>query len=224
MSSQAHRRIAWARRLLAPLAPALCAGCGRTASRVEPLCSRCRTELRWLGPERVQASGIDLWAPVAYEGPAQSLVAALKYRGATTMADTMAAQIAASAPPGVLIAGAARVVLVPVPLHPARLRRRGYNQADLLASALAERTGLGVASCLVRSGPAVTQVGRDRPQRARAIEGAVRAPSGALVPAHALLIDDVVTTGATLAACAAALLGAGAIEVEAVAYARTPGR
>ena len=154
MCSQAHRGLVCARLLLEPLAPALCAGCGRRASRAEPLCSRCRAELRWLGPESVQASGVELWAPVAYEGPARSLVAALKYRGATPLAHTMAAQIVASAPPGVLTAVAARVVLVPVPLHPARLRRRGYNQAELLASALAERTGLGVAGCLARSASA----------------------------------------------------------------------
>jgi ComF family protein len=207
-------------RLGEALAPPLCVACARHAGRIEPLCSPCRGALRWLGPDPVRAGGVELWAPLAYEGPARALVTALKFRGTAGVTRTMAAQIAATAPPGTL-SGA---VLVPVPLHPARRRRRGYNQAELLVSALAARTGSGVSDCLERTGPDATQVGRGRAQRARAIAGAVTLRQAAPLPGKALLVDDVVTTGATLAACARALTAAGARSVRAIAYARTPGR
>lgn len=198
--------------------PPLCWGCGGVARLREPLCAACRRLLRRLAPDPVVLAGVRTWAPVAYAGPARDLVRALKFRGAAAVADTMAAQIAANAPAELLARGA----LVPVPLHPRRLRRRGYNQAALIAGALAGRTGLDVADCLARSGPAVTQVGRDRRERRAGLAGRVRARGP--VTERALLVDDVATTGATLAACAAALRAAGAVEVAALAFARTIGR
>jgi predicted amidophosphoribosyltransferase len=104
-----------------------------------------------------------------------------------------------------------------VPLHPKRARARGYNQARLLAEAIAQRTGLAVVDCLARAGPARTQVGRDRAQRLTGIAGSVRATRAP--PARAVLVDDVITTGATLLASAEST-GA----TRALAYARTPGR
>jgi ComF family protein len=148
-------------------------------------------------------------------------VRALKFKGARRAADTMAAQIAANAPPGWLAPPAA---LVPVPLHPARARKRGYNQAERLAAALGTRAGLDVHDCLERAGPRGTQVGRDRAQRLSGISGNVALASERAPPRHAILVDDVITTGATLAACAAVLRQHGAAEVVALAYARTPGR
>jgi ComF family protein len=204
--------------LLDVVAPPLCAACGAAAGRVEPLCPRCRRLLRRLPGEPVSAGALDVWAPVAYEGPAQGLVRALKFRGATRAAGAMAAQIAAGAPPEWLSGR----VLVPVPVHPSRARRRGYNQALLLAESLGTRAGAPVADCLERAGPARSQVGRDRAQRLRGIAGSVLARGEA--PAHAVLVDDVVTTGATLHACADALRAAGAKSVVAIGYARTPGR
>ena len=132
----------------------------------------------------------------------------------------MAGQIAATAPPGWLD----RAVIVPAPLHPRRRRRRGFNQAEEIAWALAARTGLGVSECLERRGRGTTQVGRGRAERALAIDGQVAVREGRLVPARALVVDDVVTTGATVGACAAALAAAGSRSVRAVAYARTLGR
>jgi ComF family protein len=206
------------RSLLYAVAPPLCAGCGASAGRGAPLCGRCRRELRWLGPEPVRAGPVAAWAPLAYEGGARALVRALKFRGAAAAAATMAAQIAATAPAGWLASGA----LVPVPLHPARMRTRGYNQAERLASELAARCGLPVADCLERAGPRATQVGRGRAQRLGGIAGSVRPRAD--TPRRAILVDDVLTTGATLGACAEALLTAGAATVRAIAYARTPGR
>ncbi|CAN5691557.1 ComF family protein [soil metagenome] len=211
--------VALGRLLTEVVAPPACTSCGAEAA-AEPLCGPCRAMLRWLDPEPASAAGVEAWAPLGYDGPARAMVAALKFRGAAGLSRTMAAQIAAVAPPGWLDGG----VLVPVPLHATRLRRRGFNQAELLAAGLADRTGLGVSDCLERRGRGTTQVGRGRGQRAEAIEGAVATRPGALVPARAIVVDDVVTTGATLAACAHALLVSGARSVRAVAYARTPGR
>jgi ComF family protein len=206
------------RTLASLLAPPICAGCGGHAGAVEPLCGPCRRELRWLTGTAV-VGGVELFAPLAYEGPARAMVRALKFRGATLAADAMAAQIVAAAPPPALACGA----LVPVPLHPRRMRQRGFNQAERLAAAIARRTGLGTDECLTRAGPARTQVGRDRGERLAGVDGTVSLRAGARAPRRAILVDDVVTTGATLAACAAALRGRGA-RVTAVAYARTPGR
>jgi ComF family protein len=208
------------RTLLSPFAPALCAACGRAAGTAEPLCPLCRRELRWLAGEPAMAGGVTLRSAVAYEGAARALVRSLKYRGALGAADSMAAQMAASLPPG-LLRGA---VLVPVPVPPGRRRRRGFNQAERLAACLAARTGGRVLDCLERVGAAGPQVGRDREQRLRGLRGAVRVRPGALAPRRAVVVDDVVTTGATLGACAEALRWAGVSRVEAVSYARTLGR
>ena len=210
-------------RALALVAPPFCWGCGDDAGRGEPLCSRCRAELTWLGDEPlVVGVALEAWAPLAYEGPARALVRALKFRGAAGLADPLAAQIVAGAPADLLGAGRE---LVPVPLHPARARRRGFNQAERLAAAIGRRTGMPVTDCLGRRGPrAARQVGRGRAERLAGIVGSIEVRPGAAVPSGAVLVDDVVTTGATLAACAAELRGAGSCAVAAVAYARTPAR
>jgi ComF family protein len=226
------------------LAPPLCWGCDGPARRGEPLCHGCRASLHRLAAEPVWLSGIRVWAPVAYSGPARDLVRALKFRGALGVADAMAAQIVANAPSELLDGGApglapaellAGVALVPVPLHPRRLRSRGYNQAEAIAEAVARRAGMEVVDCLARTGPALTQVGRDRVERRAGPAGEIRlreAPvrprprqdSAPSVPRQVLLVDDVVTTGATLAACRSSLVASGAVEVAAVAFARTLGR
>jgi ComF family protein len=209
-------------RLLSLVAPPLCVACGAAARPHQPLCHDCLGALRWLSFEQPAGAGVPVWAVVSYEGPARALVRALKFRGAIRLVDTMAAQMAANAPPGLLEGRS----LVPVPLHAARRRRRGFNQAEKLAHALARRTGLQVDDCLERTagGARATQVGMTRDGRLSALDGSVRLRPGTAVPLRALLVDDVVTTGATLAACAAALASAGVREMGAVVYARTPGR
>lgn len=218
--------------VLSLVAPPLCFACGAHAGENRALCAACRRALRWLAPAAegdgelfvvgAADGGLPVWAPLAYEGPAAALVRALKFRGARGVAEVMAGPIAAGAPPWVLGEGSGAARLVPVPLHRARRRRRGFNQAALLASALAIRTGLDVDDCLERRGTAGTQMGRDRSGRAAAVAQAVLVRGRP--PPLAVLVDDVVTTGATLGACAAALRASGALEVRAVAYARTPGR
>jgi ComF family protein len=155
------------------------------------------------------------WAPVAFEGPARALVHALKFRSALGVADVMAAQVVAGAPAGLL---AAPATLVPVPTHPLRRRMRGFDQADRLAVALSARTGLPVSRCLVRAGAPTRQAGASRSARRAPGRIDVRVRGGP--PRSAVLVDDVHTTGATLAACGAALRRAGAYTVCAVAYAR----
>jgi ComF family protein len=201
-------------RILTVLAPRLCVACGRHAGRAEPLCAECRPQL---ARSVVTAPGSEVWSAFAYEGPAVALVRALKFGGRVALAECMAAQIAAYGPP-VQPEGA----LVPVPLHPARLRSRGFNQAELLARSLAARTGMPVADCLARGGDRAAQIGRRRADRIRALPGSVAVVGPP--PARALLVDDVVTTGATLRACGKALTAAGCNYIGAITYARTGGR
>ncbi|HKP22052.1 MAG TPA: hypothetical protein VJT68_11070 [Thermoleophilaceae bacterium] len=204
--------------------PPVCWSCSGLSRRGDPLCASCRTTLHRLERETVTLCGVPVWAPLAYSGPARDLVRALKFRGAIAVADTMAAQIVANGPPGLLDAP-----LVPVPLHPRRQRGRGYNQAAAIAAAVGRRTGLPVLRCLTRSGPSITQVGRDRAERTAGPAGRIEIGASAEAPAPAaldkvLLVDDVVTTGATLGACRDALVAHGAREVAAVCFARTIGR
>jgi ComF family protein len=223
--------------LLAVLAPPACLAC-RTPLRDarEPLCGGCRRALPWIRGPRCGRCGLPApckgggggcpaaaadhaytraWAPLAHEGPARQLVAALKFRGALPVAELMAAQLAATLPRE-LLAGAA---LVPVPLHPARRRARGFDQAALIARALAERTGAPLVACLRRAGAPSRQLGADREQRLAA--GATLAiEARSPVARRVLLVDDVHTTGATFDACARALRAAGAEQVAAAAYVR----
>ena len=194
------------RALIGLLAPPLCVACGADAGRAAPLCGACRAAVQ----PTPSVDGL-----FTYEGPAGALVRGLKFGGRAKIADFMAAQIAAHAPPGVL-----HGTIVPVPVHPDHRRRRGIDHVNALARALARRTGLGVSTCLARIGDPRPQVGRDRRER---LLGPTIQAVGA-VPVTALVLDDVVTTGATLAACLRALQSSGCGQITAIAYARTTAR
>ncbi len=219
--------------LLALLAPPTCASCRAPLPAADALvCSWCFRELRWLGPGGCRRCGLprhggrgcpaagaafaSAWAPLAYEGSARGLVRALKFHGALPLAGLMAAQMAVNAPSWAL--EGARAV-VPVPSASARRRRRGFDPAALLAAELATRLRLPVADCLGRSGRAPRQLGAGRSER-RA-PGRIRVRVTGPVPERVLLVDDVHTTGATLAACAAALRAGGAGQVRAATLVRT---
>lgn len=160
-------------------------------------------------------------AAIAYDETAHALVTAFKYADRTELAPLLAGFLAR--------AGAAllrpETILVPAPLHRRRLLARRYNQAGLLAAALAERAGLAVihdALVRVRATPPQTRLSAEG--RRRNVAGAFAArPSraAALAGRPVVLIDDVMTTGATLSACARALKRAGAARVDALALART---
>jgi predicted amidophosphoribosyltransferase len=143
-------------------------------------------------------------------------VIGLKARSATQAASFMAAAIASRVPPATLDTG----VLVPVPGHPAGNRARGFDHGRTIARALGDLTGRDVVTALRRA-PVRAQVGLARAERRHNAEGSVRVEPGVPPGERAILVDDVYTTGATLDACALALLGAGAGEVMAVCFART---
>lgn len=219
--------------LTAALAPPACLACrAPLREAAAELCVGCRRALPWLADPRCPRCGLPrpcgvrcpaaaaayarAWAPLAHDGPARALVAALKFHGALPAARLMAAQMAATAPRD-LLAGA---TLVPVPLHPARLRARGFDQAALLAAALGARLELPVAACLRRDGAPTRQLGADRDARGAAARRHLLRVHGP-APSPLLLVDDVHTTGATFDACARALRAAGARRVGALAYCRT---
>jgi ComF family protein len=206
-------------RLVSVLAPPLCVACGADAGRAAPLCQVCRVQMRRAPATAVADGSLRCWAAFAYEGPAGALVRALKFGGRLAVADVMAAQIAAQAPPE-LLGG----VLVPVPVHPAHQRRRGLDHCHALARALARRTGLPLAACLEKAGDPRPQVGRGRRARVTGPAGSIAVKAAVEAPERALLVDDVITTGATLAACAAALRDGGCEQVAALVYARTSAR
>ena len=150
-------------------------------------------------------------------GAVQNVLYGLKYRNLRASAPDLARIVAAylvSNP----ISGD---VLVPVPLHPKRERERGYNQSELLARELSKATGIPLESrVLRRTRDTPPQVSIDGYQeRKRNIEGAFECTSALDMPS-VLLIDDVVTTGSTMSACAGALKAAGAQSVWGLAVAR----
>lgn len=112
--------------------------------------------------------------------------------------------------------------LIPVPLHPRRLRERGFNQAELLARELQRRANIPVFSILIRSRYTATQTQFDRRERMQNLRGAFKITQNDLVQNKTLLlVDDVITTGSTLNECAAVLKKAGASSVYAAAVARS---
>jgi predicted amidophosphoribosyltransferase len=141
----------------------------------------------------------------------RDLVAALKFRRLLPVADLMADRIQWLAPAHMLGGD-----VVPVPPAAPRLRRRGFDPAGELAGALAERLDAELRPCLARSG-AGRQVGRRRAER---IGHPPRIRALAAAPRSVILVDDVLTTGATVTACARALRAAGAVRVVAVTFAR----
>jgi predicted amidophosphoribosyltransferase len=195
------------------LAPPLCAACGRGCRADAVLCTRCS---RSLGAARPVAAGgpqgVDrVWSSAPHEGVARSLVGALKFRRLLPVAEVMAERIHWLAP-GHLLGGA----VVSVPPARARQRRRGFDPAGELAAALAFRLGSEPVVCLARRGSG-HQVGRRRAER---IGHPPRIEAIAESPRSVLLIDDVLTTGATLTSCAAALRSAGAQRVVALTFTR----
>lgn len=158
-------------------------------------------------------------AAVAYEGPVERVVQRFKYEGCRPLATPLAGLVADR----MALEGLAAAEVVAVPLHAARQRQRGYNQSELLARNLRQSLALGrPPGNLERLRPTAPQVGQDRLRRLDNVRGAFRWVGPSLAGRPLLLIDDVVTTGATLEACAAALKAGGAGAVTGLAVARVP--
>ncbi|NTU79401.1 MAG: ComF family protein [Chloroflexales bacterium] len=203
-------------RLLDLVFPERCAGCGGAGGL---LCPACLARLRPYPPEG-PTPGLDgMSVAWLYDGPVRQAVHHLKYRRRRRVAEALGDALAASvgAPPA--------DALVPVPLHAGRLAERGFNQAEELARRLGRRWGLPIcASGLARGRDTGHQARLGRADRQVNVAGAFIWRGPGAPPARVLLVDDVLTTGATLAACAEALRAAGAHEVRAVALARSLAR
>lgn len=218
------------------LFPPRCVGCAR---RDRWLCPACSATLALLPAARCRRCAVPLTGALVcprcyrepprfeqiicrhpYEGPVRDLVHRLKYRRARHLVGTLVSLIVDD------VAALPRPdVVVPVPLHPARARQRGFNQAALLASAIGDALNVRVdAAALERTRDTPSQVSLPFDQRRANVRGAF-AGRGNTRGLTVLLVDDVCTTGSTLDACALALRRAGAVSVTAVVIARVlPGR
>ena len=200
---------------------AVCMGCGSAAGfGREWLCDDCRTVMAklWLGAQplpEVPEAGAAAFC-YRYAGPVKGVVRRLKYGGVRRLAEAMAADMTRAC--GALRPVGADLVTF-VPMHPRRRRRRGYNQAELLARGLAARMDLPCEAVLRRTRNARQQARLNRRQRLENLKGGF-ACDGTVAGRRVLLVDDVCTTGATLRVCAQALRAKGAAAVSVVCYGR----
>jgi predicted amidophosphoribosyltransferase len=195
------------------LLPSLCAACARSCRPGAAVCTRCGRRLAAADPlSGAGPPGIDrCWSSAPYEEVARDLVGALKFRRLLPVTGLIADRIVWLAP-SELLSG----TIVPVPTARLRSFVRGFDPAAEIATALADRTSLPLSPCLVRQGGG-RQVGKRRAQRI-GHPPLIRAKGQ--IPRSVLLIDDVLTTGATLSSCARALRSAGAVRVVAITFAR----
>lgn len=186
----------------------MCRRCGAPTRGLE-MCPSC-----W--QTRRQTSGIR--APYYFEGTLRTMIHRLKYRHSRHLAEPLGSLLVRyleTKPVGAFDA------LVPVPLHPTRLRQRGYNQSLLLARVISDQITVPVIDdCLERVRDTPTQMSLPAQRRLINVHDAFRARGTQLAGARVLLIDDVCTTGATLEACAAALRRGGAKDIWGLALAR----
>jgi len=217
-------------KLVSLVAPHHCVGCGQEGDLLCPACSatlprayiccyRCRRFSRGsLTCDRCWRHSrlFRVRAATLYAGSGKTLVWQLKSKGAQAAATVMAARLLP------LIKPSEHTLIATVPTATSRIRQRGYDQAHLIARQLARGAGLPWLNCLARSGQ-THQVGAGRAQRRAQLKDAFRVTQARFVRgAHIILVDDVVTTGATLEAAAAVLHAAGAAKIEALTFAQTP--
>jgi ComF family protein len=204
---------------LRPLEAAdICASCGlplespapHPAAREDQRCGLCRGERAF---DIARACGV-------YEGSLRSLIHLLKYRKMTPLAIPLAERMR-----GLIGALGPVDVVVPVPLYRSRLWGRGFNQALTLSRLIARPAGLPLSNALCRRKRTRPQAGLSHGARRRNVEGAFAVRDrGAIRGKRVLLVDDVMTTGATATACAKVLKRAGAVSVAVLTAARAKHR
>jgi predicted amidophosphoribosyltransferase len=203
------------RELATLVAPPLCSVCAAPCAAVAVLCRSCvrALDLAPPGVRMLPEVGEIVWA-ARHDGTARQLIRALKFAERTALAQVAATRIAAAISPR-----AAPTAVVPVPPAPARHRRRGFDPAGLIACELATLLGVPLVACLARLDGG-RQVGR---RRAARISDPPRIGCREGSPAGALLVDDVLTTGATLRACATAMRRGGTPPAGAAVFAAALG-
>lgn len=203
--------------LLGLLFPDRCAGCGSMGSL---FCSDCRATLQGYPGQvrRVPATLDHVRVGFVFSGPLRGAVHGLKYGRKPRMARPLGTLLAAQLAGTHTIADA----IVPIPLHPNRLRERGYNQAEELASVLSSTWKLPMLPAnLARERITSQQASLHAGERAANVRGAFRWIGAGAAPKRILLVDDVLTTGATMGAAAEALRAAGCEWVCGIALARS---
>lgn len=194
---------------LSPLGESICPRCGRPQASAR-LCPTCRSD----------PVSLVLRSAFLFEGAVREAVHALKYRGARDIAIPLGKRMAEVWQS----TGLQSDLLIPIPLHPKREAKRGYNQATLLAIALGHELGLPVAvDGFQRTRDTASQTRLNRPARRNNVQGAFAClPSLDVSQKRVTLVDDVATTGATMEACAMVLLAHGASTVTGFTLARAP--
>ena len=200
-------------RLLDVFSPASCAACAGARAGKPPFCATCGSPAPVLP---IHLGGVPLIVAGAYQAPLAPAIRRLKFEGRSELASELAELLYARLR---LMAWEAPS-FVPVPLHRARLVERGFNQSALVARCLARRLGGHYAPRALERPRATEQQARlGREARSDNVRAAFRARPGK-VPPRVVLVDDVVTTGATALACLEALRGAGSEVLAVVALAR----
>ncbi len=193
---------------MARLSLPVCPFCGCPLEDAKPGC--------WCQPA-VRAALDGVRAAAYHEGPLRSAIHRLKYNNDIGLAEALAPWLEGCW----RLHGLAADLIMPVPLAPQRQRQRGYNQATLLAEALATRVGVPFAADgLVRMRDTPPQVGLNVVERYANLAGAFRAEPDRVTGRRVMVVDDVCTSGATLSACALALREAGAAVVWGIALTR----